>query len=111
VLKVKADKTPDGELVSGSRYDDIKLGRHPNRYDLDKASARHPILISHASGHIIVVNSYVLKASGITKETKDPPGGSFDRRSRWNAQWGDSRSRPQFAHTPHVTRGRTARSV
>jgi predicted amidohydrolase YtcJ len=79
VLKAKADKTPDGELVSGSRYDDIKLGRHPNRYDLDKASTRHPILISHASGHIIVVNSYVLKASGITKETKDPPGGSFDR--------------------------------
>jgi predicted amidohydrolase YtcJ len=79
VLKAKADKTPDGELVSGSRYDDIKLGRHPNRYDLDRATTRHPVLISHASGHIIVVNSYVLKASGINKETKDPPGGSFDR--------------------------------
>jgi len=79
VLKAKADKTPAGELVSGSRYDDVKLGRHPNRYDLDKASTTHPILISHASGHIIVVNSYVLKASGVTKETKDPPGGSFDR--------------------------------
>ncbi len=25
------------------------------------------------------MNSYVLNASGITKETKDPPGGSFDR--------------------------------
>ena len=81
VLKAKADKTPEGELVTGSRYDDIKLGRHPTRYDLDKASTRHPIQISHASGHIIVVNSYVLKASGITKETKDPPGGSLDRDS------------------------------
>jgi predicted amidohydrolase YtcJ len=79
VLKAKADKTPAGELVSGSRYDDVKLGRHPNRHDLDKASTTHPILISHASGHIVVVNSYVLKASGVTKETKDPPGGSFDR--------------------------------
>ncbi|MBO0723451.1 MAG: hypothetical protein J2P41_21685, partial [Blastocatellia bacterium] len=25
------------------------------------------------------MNSYVLQASGITKETKDPPGGSLDR--------------------------------
>ena len=81
VLKAKADKTRGGELVSGSRYDDIKLGRHPTRYDLDKASKRHPIQITHASGHIIVVNSFVLNASGITKETKDPPGGSLDRDS------------------------------
>jgi predicted amidohydrolase YtcJ len=78
-LKAKADRTPAGQLVSGSRYQDTKLGRHPNRHDLDKASTTHPILISHSSGHIIVVNSYVLEASGITKETKDPPGGSFDR--------------------------------
>jgi hypothetical protein len=78
-LKAKADKTPKGQLVSGTRYQDTKLGRHPTRYDLDKASTEHPISISHSSGHIIVVNSYILNASGITKETKDPPGGSFDR--------------------------------
>jgi predicted amidohydrolase YtcJ len=78
-LKRKAQRTPPGQLVSGSRYDDVKLGRHPNRHDLDKVSTEHPILISHASGHIIAVNSYVLNASGITRETKDPPGGSFDR--------------------------------
>jgi predicted amidohydrolase YtcJ len=78
-LKKKAGRTPAGELVNGSSYDDKKLGRHPNRHDLDKASTEHPILISHASGHIVVVNSFVLQASGITKDTKDPPGGSFDR--------------------------------
>jgi predicted amidohydrolase YtcJ len=78
-LKAKADRTPAGEPVSGSRYQDTKLGRHPNRHDLDKASTRHPIMISHSSGHIVVVNSYVLEKSGVTKETKDPPGGSFDR--------------------------------
>jgi len=78
-LKAKASRTPSGQLVSGTRYQDTKLGRHPNRHDLDKASMEHPISITHSSGHIIVVNSYVLQASGITKETKDPPGGSFDR--------------------------------
>jgi predicted amidohydrolase YtcJ len=78
-LKAKADRTPAGEMVSGSRYQDTKLGRHPNRHDLDKASTRQPIMISHSSGHIVVVNSYVLEKSGVTKDTKDPPGGAFDR--------------------------------
>jgi predicted amidohydrolase YtcJ len=78
-LKAKAAKTPPGQLVSGTRYQDTKLGRHPTRHDLDKVSTEHPISISHSSGHIIVVNTYVLQASGITKDTKDPPGGSFDR--------------------------------
>jgi predicted amidohydrolase YtcJ len=79
VLKKKADVTPRGKLVQGDRYDDAKLGRHPNRHDLDQVSTEHPISISHASGHLIAVNSYVLNMSGITRETKDPPGGSFDR--------------------------------
>src|SRR5262249_34359149 len=61
------------------RYQDTKLRRHPNRHDLDKASTQHPIMISHSSGHIVVVNTYVLEKSGVTKDTKDPPGGSFDR--------------------------------
>ena len=78
-LKVKANRTPAGNVVRGVRYQDTKLGRHPNRYDLDKVSTEHPISISHSSGHITVVNSYYLKISGITKDTKDPSGGSFER--------------------------------
>jgi predicted amidohydrolase YtcJ len=78
-LKRKAARTPKGLLVGGDRYDDISLGRHPNRHDLDKASTEHPISVTHASGHVIAVNSYILEASGITKDTQDPPGGSFDR--------------------------------
>lgn len=79
VLKRKADRTPKGQMVSGSRYQDTKLGRHPTRHDLDKVSTEHPIQISHSSGHVIVVNTYVLDRAGITRETKDPPGGAFDR--------------------------------
>jgi len=79
VLKRKAAKTPPGQIVAGDRYDDAKLGRHPNRHDLDKVSLDHPVSITHASGHVIAVNSYVLEKSGVTKDTPDPPGGSFDR--------------------------------
>ena len=78
-LKRKAAVTPKGQLIRGERYDDEKLGRHPTKHDLDLASTEHPISISHASGHVTVVNSYVLKVAGVTKDTPDPPGGAFDR--------------------------------
>ena len=78
-LKKQAQLVPKGHWVFGERYDDVKLGRHPTRADLDQASTDHPISISHVSGHIAVVNSYVLEKGAITKETKDPSGGAFDR--------------------------------
>ena len=78
-LKRKAAVTPKGQVIRGERYDDGKLGRHPTKYDLDLASTEHPISISHASGHVTVVNSYVLRVAGVNKDTPDPPGGAFDR--------------------------------
>jgi len=50
-LKRKADRTPPGQWVNGSRYQETKLGRQPTRHDLDRASTNHPIIISHSSGH------------------------------------------------------------
>lgn len=81
-LAKKAAITPKGQWVLGSRYEDTKLGRHPTREDLDRASTEHPIRIGHSSGHVSVVNSWVLRRARITKATKDPPGGAFDRDTR-----------------------------
>ena len=78
-LRARAKTTPKGQLIYGSRYQDTKLGRHPTRWDLDKASTDHPISISHSSGHVSVVNSLALKNAGITADTADPSGGAFDR--------------------------------
>jgi predicted amidohydrolase YtcJ len=78
-LKKKAAITPPGKMINGYGYDDVLLGRHPNRYDLDKVSTTQPISITHGSGHISVVNSYVLNAAGISKDTPNPPGGALDR--------------------------------
>ena len=83
-LRAKAKTTPKGQWVFGSRYQDTKLGRHPTREDLDKASNEHPISISHSSGHVSVVNSLALRNAGITKDTPDPPGGGFDRDENGN---------------------------
>jgi hypothetical protein len=80
-LKRKAAITPPGAMISGYGYNDVTLGRHPNRHDLDKVSTTQPVIITHGSGHITVVNSYVLEQAGVTKDTPDPPGGAFDRDS------------------------------
>ena len=85
VRKVQAwiveNDIPPGETVSGRGYDDSLLeeGRHPTRYDLDRASTDHQIVLTHVSGHLNAVNSAALVASDITAATEDPEGGHIRR--------------------------------
>jgi len=78
-LQRKAAITSPGKLISGYGYNDLLLGRHPNRHDLDHVSTTQPVIITHGSGHITAVNSFVLNGAGIAKNTADPPGGALDR--------------------------------
>lgn len=78
-LRKKAELTPPGQWIIGSRYQETKLGRHPAAADLDRASTQHPIAISHSSGHLTAVNSAALALGSVTKDTPDPPGGKIDR--------------------------------
>ena len=78
-LKEKAARTPDGQWVRGSRYQDTKLGRHLNRADLDRVSTTQPVYVSHSSGHLAAVNSFALEMAGVDASTVDPKGGSFGR--------------------------------
>ena len=70
-----------GGLVSGVGYDDSLLAerRHPTRFDLDRASTTHRIVLTHVSGHLRAANSAALAAAGITSATPDPPGGRIRR--------------------------------
>jgi predicted amidohydrolase YtcJ len=81
-LKRKAERTPAGQWVNGARYQETKLGRHPTRWDLDRASTNHPIIISHSSGHQSVCNSLALQLAKVTRDTPDPAGGKFVRDER-----------------------------
>ncbi len=80
-LKDRAEVTPKGQWVLGYQEDDSKLAekRHPNRWELDEASTEHPIIISTVGGHFSMANSFAFNLAGVTKETKDPVGGKFDR--------------------------------
>ena len=74
-LRKKAEGTPEGRWIQGFGYNESKLKekRYPNRYDLDKASTRHPISVTRQGGHDgIRVNSLALELGGISKDTPDP---------------------------------------
>jgi len=78
-IRRRAAKTPKGMLITGTGYQETKLGRHPTRQDLDKATTDHPVLIRHSSGHLSVCNSAALEIAKVTKNTPDPKGGEFQR--------------------------------
>lgn len=70
-----------GELVVGTGYDNNDLpGRaHPTRQFLDSVLPGHPVVLSHASGHMGCVSSAVLSEMGVSAATPDPQGGRIGR--------------------------------
>lgn len=80
-LRAKAQATPPGTWVQGFFHDDTKLKdkRPLNRHDLDRVSTEHPVAVEHRGGHTTFYNSKALELAGITKDTPNPPGGTFDR--------------------------------
>ncbi len=78
---IEDNKLPAGTVVMGCLYDHNYLaeGTHPDKKVLDRASTEHPIVISHASGHMGSVNSLVLKLAGIDENSEEIPGGLIDR--------------------------------
>ena len=80
-LRTKARQTPPGTWVEGFFFDDTKLKdkRELNVHDLDEVSVEHPVVVRHRGGHTSYYNSKALEMAGITKDSKNPPGGTFDR--------------------------------
>jgi len=80
-LRKKAGETPAGTWVEGYFFDDTKVSdkRQLNVHDLDKVSMEHPVVVHHRGGHTGFYNSKALQLAGITKDTPNPPGGTFDR--------------------------------
>lgn len=80
-LRARAAQTPPGHWVEGYFHDDTKLkdGRSLTIDDLDEVSQDHPVAVHHRGGHTDFYNSKALALAGITREVKDPPGGTFDR--------------------------------
>ena len=80
-LRAKAQQLPAGTWVEGYFHDDTKLKdkRPLNRHDLDKVSTEHPVVVRHRGGHTSFYNTTALEMAKVTKDTPNPPGGTFDR--------------------------------
>ena len=76
-----AKNQPPGAWIRGRGYHEFFLTekRHPTRWDLDEATSRHPVKLTHRSGGAHVLNSRALALVGISRETGDPPEGLIDR--------------------------------
>jgi hypothetical protein len=80
-LRAKVEQTPAGNWVEGYFFDDTKVkdNRQLNVHDLDQVSKDHPVAVHHRGGHTSYYNGKALELAGITKNTPNPAGGTFDR--------------------------------
>src|SRR5215213_7074754 len=80
-LTAKARTTPADTWVEGYFHDDTKVKdkRPLNVRDLDKVSTDFPVAVHHRGGHTSFYNSKAFQLAGITKSTRNPPGGTYDR--------------------------------
>ena len=74
-------KLPPETWIRARGYNEFYLAekRHPSRWDLDRATSRHPVKLTHRSGHAHVLNSLALALVGISGTTPDPPRGFIER--------------------------------
>jgi len=71
---------PDINYIQGVNWDQTKLGRYPNRFDLDDVCATKPIFLWRACWHIGVGNTKSLTIGGIdvTATAQPVSGGVID---------------------------------
>lgn len=74
-----------GEWIIGRGWHQEKWERTPQpnvegvplHASLDRVSADHPVLLTHASGHAAFANAKALQLAGVTRDTPNPDGGEF----------------------------------
>lgn len=80
-VKEQVARSRPGELINGGHWEHEMFTdrKWPSKELIDEVSPNNPVTLSRADGHSVLVNSYVLKASGITKDTPDPFGGEIQK--------------------------------
>ncbi|HQZ40614.1 MAG TPA: amidohydrolase [Vicinamibacterales bacterium] len=80
-LRERAQQVPPGTWVEGFFFDDTKLSdkRALTIRDLDEVSTEHPVAVRHRGGHTSFYNSKAFAMAGVTKDTPNPMGGTYDK--------------------------------
>jgi predicted amidohydrolase YtcJ len=80
-VKAQVTKSKPGQLIRGGHWEHEMFTdkKWPSKDLIDKVSPDNPVILTRADGHSVLVNSYILKASGITKNTVPPFGGEIQK--------------------------------
>ena len=80
-VREQVAKSKPGQLIRGGHWEhEMFIDKNwPTKELIDKVSPDNPVILTRADGHSVLVNSYVLKASGITKNSVAPFGGEIEK--------------------------------
>jgi predicted amidohydrolase YtcJ len=80
-VREQVAKSKPGELIRGGHWEHemFTTKEWPTKELIDAVSPNNPVALSRTDGHSVLVNSYVIRNSGITKDTPDPFGGEIMR--------------------------------
>jgi hypothetical protein len=76
-LAEHAKTLPKGRWILGGDWDHEKWpgAPLPTKQMIDAVTPNHPVWVRRLDGHMALANSLALKLAGVTRDTKDPPGG------------------------------------
>jgi predicted amidohydrolase YtcJ len=76
-----AEKRHNGQWITGGDWDHERWPdtRLPTKELIDPFTANTPIFVNRLDGHMALANSLALKLAGVTRDTKDIPGGFIMR--------------------------------
>src|SRR5262247_1743715 len=76
-----AAKLPKGRWVLNGNWDHENWTPPalPTRQLIDAVTPDHPVFVNRLDGHMCLANSLALKLAGVTRETRDVPGGTIVR--------------------------------
>jgi predicted amidohydrolase YtcJ len=80
-LRDFSKKIPKGTWILGGDWDHEKWPGTPlpTRQMIDAATPENPVWVNRLDGHMALANTLALKKAGVTRETKDVPGGVIVR--------------------------------
>ncbi|GAA2001301.1 amidohydrolase [Brevibacterium samyangense] len=80
-VSIALEDAEPGQWIRARGWDETYIleGRVPTRDDLDEVAPDNPVVLERTCGHMRVVNSAALTASGVDESVEDPAGGRFAR--------------------------------
>jgi predicted amidohydrolase YtcJ len=80
-LRDHVARLPAGRWVLGGYWDHEAWPSRalPDKTLLDNVTPRHPVFVQRLDGHMGVANSLAMKLAGVTRDARDPEGGTIVR--------------------------------